>query len=407
MNKMKTNVTSRIASIDIMRGLTIFLMLFVNDLYEPGVPQWLVHAGAHENSMGLADLVFPGFLFMVGLSVPFAITSRRGSKTDLHILLHILWRTMSLILIGVLILNGSERINPVLTGMPKLVWLFLLYTAIFLIWNNYTGFFRWRLGRTLSLSVILKGSGVLLLIFLVWRFKSGTADKPAWLTPGWWGILGLIGWGYLAAALVYLYGGRKIIYGVLFWVLALILNIANLSGWMDALHNSRFTELLDVWLGGNVPLMTLAGLVVGMVLQRRLFSPAFFVKILFLLGTLCLAAGFILRHWFIFSKIIGTPSWAMVCSGASMLCFAVLYYLIDIRRLERWAYAFKVAGRNALTTYLAPDMIYFILWYFGWPVLIYKQDVAVWWVIGGSLLWAALMILYAQLLSKISIRLKL
>lgn len=407
MNKMKTNATSRIASIDIMRGLTIFLMLFVNDLYEPGVPHWLVHAEAYENSVGLADLVFPGFLFMVGLSVPFAITSRRRSKTDLHILLHILWRTVSLILIGVLILNGSERINPVLTGMPKLVWLFLLYTAIFLIWNNYTGFFRCRMGRTLSLSVILKGTGGLLLIFLVWRFKSGTADQPAWLTTGWWGILGLIGWGYLAAALTYLYGGRKIIYGVLFWVLALTLNIVNLSGWLDALHNNRFTEVLDVWLGGNVPLMTLAGLVVGMILQRRLFSPAFFVKTIFLLGTLCLAAGFILRHWFIFSKIIGTPSWAMVCNGVSMLCFATLYYLIDIRRLEWWAYAFKLAGRNALTTYLAPDMIYFMLWYFGWPVLIYKQEGAGWWVIGGSLIWAALMILYAQLLSKISIRLKL
>jgi heparan-alpha-glucosaminide N-acetyltransferase len=45
----------RISSIDIMRGLTLFLMLFVNDLYTPGVPKWLVHTSIEEDGMGLAD----------------------------------------------------------------------------------------------------------------------------------------------------------------------------------------------------------------------------------------------------------------------------------------------------------------------------------------------------------------
>mgnify|MGYP007097294285 CR=1 FL=1 len=62
----------RIVSIDIMRGLTLFLMLFVNDLYVRGVPSWMVHTEADFDGMGLADCVFPGFLFMVGMSVPFA-----------------------------------------------------------------------------------------------------------------------------------------------------------------------------------------------------------------------------------------------------------------------------------------------------------------------------------------------
>jgi predicted acyltransferase len=46
---------SRIQSIDIMRGLTLFLMLFVNDLYTPGVPEWLGHAVENEDRLGLAD----------------------------------------------------------------------------------------------------------------------------------------------------------------------------------------------------------------------------------------------------------------------------------------------------------------------------------------------------------------
>ena len=46
---------NRILSIDIMRGLTLFLMLFVNDLFEPGVPGWMVHAKGDFDGMGLAD----------------------------------------------------------------------------------------------------------------------------------------------------------------------------------------------------------------------------------------------------------------------------------------------------------------------------------------------------------------
>lgn len=63
----------RIQSTDVMRGLILFLMLFVNDLYTPGVPKWLVHTAAQEDGMGLADWVFPGFLFLVGLSIPFRL----------------------------------------------------------------------------------------------------------------------------------------------------------------------------------------------------------------------------------------------------------------------------------------------------------------------------------------------
>jgi heparan-alpha-glucosaminide N-acetyltransferase len=58
---------NRISAIDIMKGLTLFLMLFVNDLYILGVPNWLVHTGIQEVGIGLADWVFPGVLFMVGL----------------------------------------------------------------------------------------------------------------------------------------------------------------------------------------------------------------------------------------------------------------------------------------------------------------------------------------------------
>jgi predicted acyltransferase len=59
-----------------MRGLTLVLMLFVNDLYMPGVPAWLGHTKASFDGMGLADWVFPGFMFMVGMSIPYSVGNR-------------------------------------------------------------------------------------------------------------------------------------------------------------------------------------------------------------------------------------------------------------------------------------------------------------------------------------------
>ena len=123
----------RVLAVDVMRGLTLFLMLFVNDLYEPGVPKWLVHTEGNVDGMGLADWVFPGFLFMVGISIPYAIAARKRSKqSQLTILKHILIRTLSLLVIGVMILNIG-RLNEDLSGINRQLWAILLYISIFLI----------------------------------------------------------------------------------------------------------------------------------------------------------------------------------------------------------------------------------------------------------------------------------
>ena len=52
----------RVAAVDVLRALTMFLMLFVNDI--PGlrdVPHWLFHARADEDMMGFSDTIFPAF----------------------------------------------------------------------------------------------------------------------------------------------------------------------------------------------------------------------------------------------------------------------------------------------------------------------------------------------------------
>ena len=67
--------SGRIASIDALRGLTILVMIFVNDLGGViGAPAWMKHYFPYDaDGMTFVDVVFPAFLFIVGMSIPFAI----------------------------------------------------------------------------------------------------------------------------------------------------------------------------------------------------------------------------------------------------------------------------------------------------------------------------------------------
>ncbi|MES2457030.1 MAG: DUF5009 domain-containing protein [Bacteroidota bacterium] len=395
---MSSNI--RIQSIDIMRGLTLFLMLFVNDLYEGGVPKWLLHTEGNVDGMGLADWVFPGFLFMVGMAIPYAIASRRkAGDSTVRIFGHIILRTLSLLLIGVLMMN-SGSLNEELTGMDGNLWAILLYVSVFLIWNAYPENVKLKV-----LYLVLKLSGIIGLVILAAIFKRGEAENPEWLEIGWWGILGLIGWGYFVAATACLFLKSKLWPVVILWVLFIGLNILSqlgMTGWLWFL-NPVFGVILD----GNVPSIVLAGLTVSLILSQKeqtLKQRAFIIA---LLGVVSLGLGFFLRNWFILSKIYGTPSWAMVCNGLSMLVYVLLFVFVDIKGKIRWAGMFQAAGKNSLTTYLAPDVIYFICWGAGFHIFLYKQDHNQLLAVIGSLVWAAAMIGFSILLSKIKIRLKL
>jgi len=113
----------RISTIDILRALTMVLMIFVNDLWSlTDIPAWLGHADAGVDGIGLADVVFPAFLFIVGLSIPYAFDNRRRKgDSDAKLVKHVLWRTIALLVMGVSLVNG-ETINAAATGIPRYVW---------------------------------------------------------------------------------------------------------------------------------------------------------------------------------------------------------------------------------------------------------------------------------------------
>jgi len=390
---------TRVFSIDIMRGLTLFLMLFVNDLYVDGVPEWLVHTKADFDGMGLADWVFPGFLFMVGMAVPYAIQSRlKAGDTYPRVLVHILVRTFSLLIIGVFMLNSS-LLNSDIAGINKNLWAILMYLSVFMIWNQY---------RNLSGTVLLllKGTGLVGLIALAAVFRSGTPENVGWMHTSWWGILGLIGWGYFVAAVVYLICKDSLLKTGVFWVLFVVLNVLSQLNMMDFLDPVK--PVFGVILDGNVPSIIITGLVFSLILrnlEKQDITKFIIAGVVF--GGVLLGSGFILRNWFIISKIMGTPSWAMICNGISILVFMLLYIIIDVLGRKKWAAVFKPAGQNSLSTYLAPNIVYHLIWMVSIPVLFYKQSELQWVVVSGSVVWAFAMIGFAALLSKIGISLKL
>jgi heparan-alpha-glucosaminide N-acetyltransferase len=380
-----------------MRGLTLFLMLFVNDLYVPGVPQWLGHVSKGVDGMGLADWVFPGFLFMVGTSIPFAFKAReKRNESTLQLLTHIVLRTISLLIIGVFMVNASENFNAELTPINRTLWIVSGYVAVFLIWNDYPEESKLR---------YLKYVGVALLIFLAVIFRGGTAENPTYLPKSWWGILGLIGWGYFAAAITYLCFKDRLIATVMVLLVFLGLNIASQLGLTGFLNPLK--PLFGVILSGNVPLIVLSGLVVGILLKKFRDAPSTLITYLLAMAAISFVLAAVLHRWFIISKLAGTPSWAMLCTGISLLLFALLFYTIDVKNKVGMLSVFRPAGQNSLGTYLAPDIVYYLLWALPFQVLIYKQDDSQWLAVLGSVVWAFSLIAFAALLAKINIRLKL
>lgn len=393
------NNPNRILSIDIMRGLTLVLMLFVNDLYMPGVPAWLGHSKANFDGMGLADWVFPGFMFMVGMSIPFSIGNRiaRGETTS-SIWKHILIRTISLLIIG-LLMSNSRNVNAEFTGMSKSLWSFIMYSGVFLVWYKYK-----VTDKNFYLINGLRLLGALMIVVMVYIFRTGETAGFSFKS---WGILGTIGWGYLMASLVYMGSRDNLLKTVVALLFFLVMNMLSKLHLLDFLNPVK--PAFGVIINGNAPFIVLSGLFITLILKK--FSKDDFRKTflsILSLGIMSIIIGFIFRNWFIISKIQATPSWGLICNGISMILFALLFWIIDIKKRSKWALTLKPAGENSLTVYLVPDMFYYIIWGLGLPVLFYKNSDVPLVVIAGSLVWAIIMgVFLPVLLKRLNFTLKL
>lgn len=335
----------RLSSIDVFRAVTMFFMIIVNDASGvKNLPEWIDHAKATEDAMGFADTIFPAFLFIVGLSLPFAINNRikKGAST-FNILFYITTRSAALIIMGFYHVN-LEEYNVQAAVLPRPVWELIITFCFFLIWLDYPD----TLKKGIRYSLVLLGIIGLILMAMLY-VGTNEAGQTVGMHPSWWGILGIIGWSYLVSALVYfVVKGRFTPLLIVFIVFAFI-NVG--------IHTAfKHTYL---WVIGDASSVTLvmAGVVISRLynllvtkeMTQRLWA------ILLISGAFFIALGLLIRPYAEgISKIRSTPAWVFICIGISILVFEGLIWLIDVKGKKDYFRIIRPAGTSTLTCYLLP-----------------------------------------------------
>jgi len=391
--------TQRILSIDALRGITILVMIFVNELAGvEGVPLWMKHMPADADAMTFVDVVFPAFLFIVGMSIPFAINTRIIKGDGLFQLQwHILFRAIGLIMLGVFMVNAEGGYNEEAMGMSIATWSLLFYACVILVWNVYTI-------KNKIIVYVLRGVGVVGLLALAIIFRGGDGSET--IQPQWWGILGLIGWAYLIACTLYQLVKGSLTGLIICFVLCILFYIV---GKLSAAAK-EFEAV--AWIGGQTghaihTLLVIGGIILSLLFfdqtksktTRRRFIEAF------AFAGVMIVAGLILRPYYQISKIGATPTWALYSAATCTLIFIFLYWLIDIRKVKDWTIAFRPAATNPLLTYIIPFIILHLMVLFDihWPDALYQAPVGIAW----ALVYAGIVMLMATGLNRLKIRLQL
>ena len=384
--------TARIATIDVFRAITMFLMLFVNDI--PGVkqiPHWLLHAKADEDMLGFSDIIFPCFLFVMGMSVPFAIL-KRGEKGEslLGTSKHIFERTLALVVMGLFTVNLGSY-DGAATGLPYSWYVILLVMSIFLIWNLYPKADGVRKHLYQGMKIV----GILLMVglFCIYEGKNGAVFAPKW-----WGILGLIGWTYLVTTIVFLIVRTRLLWMTLAWALFLVLTILSHNGILDL--SSLPSDMTHHALGVSGAFASV--LLIHWGDRERPFK---FIGTMVGLGALMMGLFFISHLYWIISKIQATPTWLFVCNAISFFMVGFLYFLTDVKGKANWFSIIKPAGTVTLTCYIIPYFWYAVQRLLGCQ---YPDFLCV--GVPGlcrSLLFSLVVVWMAGVLMKIHVRLKI
>ncbi len=384
-----------------MRGLAVVMMLFLNDLSLPEIPTWIGSLNNFTGGGGLTSLLFSGFLFIAGMVIPPA-TGKRISEGQATYTIgrHIVIRSVSLLIMGILIIN-VDRVNPEFTGFGKNLWAVLMYTGIFLVWNRYV-----ENDRNFFSVAGLRLAGMAILVALVFKFRSGEFVNNGSLITGWWGYLGQIGWGYLISAAIYLVVRNRILNIAVALLFFVALNIITNIDLLDALDPVK--AYLDVIVNGYVPFTVLSGVLTALIMKKQAESdsPGSIVTIV-IIGSLEIIAGLILRRWVITPDVPVNAGQMLSGSGIFMIIYSLLYLAFDIKRYKGWTSFIRVAGEYSLTIVLASQMISTLILISGIPLFFYKQSAVLIIPVAGSLAWAFLMVVLTKLLVKYGIMLKL
>jgi heparan-alpha-glucosaminide N-acetyltransferase len=348
-----------VLSLDLLRGLDVWLMLFVNEM--AGVkdtPAFLRHRPGAADGMTITDVVFPAFLFITGMAIPLALGARlsRGDSRA-AVWRHVLGRTAILLFLGVLMIN-AEHASPN-AAVPPALWNLLMTAAVVLVFAAPSPErpHRRQAGRL---------AGLVLLVALILVYRADGLSGWVQIRPYWWGILGLIGWAYLVAAALYLVAGDRpaiLVGAVALLYLVALADEVNAIGVLRAIRPLVFVGRM---LGAHGALV-LSGAVLALALARHRAEGRPAVR--FALPALgfalaCAASGLLLHALhavhpaFEISKIRATAAWCLLSAAWTAAAWTAAYASADVAGHRRWPGAIATAGENALVIYLlAPFLL--------------------------------------------------
>lgn len=395
-----TAVAPRIMSVDIFRGLAMLVMIFVNDLAGVhGLPWWTYHAPARVDAMTYVDMVFPAFLFVMGLSLPLAIQSRltRGASLK-ELWMHIAVRSLILMLLGLILANAAKADSSRMPlPVPAHLWALLALLGGVLWIAKYPS----AVARRWQVNSKILGVFLLAAMFVIFR-RSDHQGHTRWLDFSYWEILGIIGWTYLAVCVLYVPLRHRLKAQV--FVLAVLCAFNSVTAAHLIPFPNRLPLYLWPWSNGAFVILTMSGIITANVvlsdewvrpLSRKMKLSAAFGVVLLLAGALAVPLGI--------SKIRATPTWCLVSAGASVFVFLLLYWWCDLRGQTAWAAFVRPAGQNTLLTYLLPDFFFFAV------SLAWLPAAWSWGLLGvlRALIFTALMLAIAAILTRWRIRLQL
>jgi len=310
--------SQRLTCLDIFRGLAVAGMIVVdNPGSDGGAYAPIKHA--EWNGWTAADFIFPSFLFLVGISMVFSFSKRlqRGDSRK-QIMLHVVWRSLSLIAIG-LFVNASPIVGLDLhtwrfEGVTQRIALCYLAAAVLELWSG-------RRGQIIALAACMIGSWAILRFVSIPGYGVPGRDIPFMDTdrnlPAWFDRKLFMG---------HLYNGNRDPEGIIHTIPAIA--------------------------------TTLIGLLTGHWL-RSIRAPAIKAAGMLLAGVVGLSLGLFWDRWFPINKNLWTSSFVLFSGGFALTFLAFLYWLVEIKQWRGvWTMPILVFGMNAITGFVADSLVY-------------------------------------------------
>ena len=318
------SLAGRLVSLDVFRGLTIAAMILVNN---PGSWEHIYWPLEHARWHGWTptDLIFPFFLFIVGVSMVLSFTKRieRGAARG-SLARHVFLRSAVIFLVG-LFLAGFPHFNLSRIRIPGV----LQRIAVCYLFAGWIALVAWRRreaeGRTNGLAVV---AIIAVIVVLLAGYWAALTYVPV---PG-YGAGRLDPEGNLGA-----YLDRKLLAGHV-WSQSKTWDPEGILSTFPAIATTLIGALVGTWL------------LSARTAQRKCAG-------LLAVGFIGLIVGRLLHPFFPINKNLWTSTYVIFTGGFAMLLLALCYWVADIRGYRRWAAPFLVYGTNALAVFALSNLL--------------------------------------------------